>query len=453
MIGPTREDFSRGNDTGQADRVLNASVEQDFPASAMKKLSFVFLLCGIVVLGGQAFAQSVLGIAAVVNDDVISVYDLQARLSLIMAGSQTPDSPETRKRLAPEVLRRMIDETLEMQEAKRLNIRVTDDEVDQALARIEQQNNMPKGGLNDFFAKTGIDKAALVSQLEPQIAWSKVVGRRLRPQIQITPEEVDDAIARIKEGKGKPEYLLSEIFLRVDDTENEGQIQQVAQRIMQQLQQGASFAALARNFSQAASANEGGNLGWVRAEELGDDIEKAVTQMKPGQAVGPIRTLGGFNLVLLRERRIAAGLPTTDEEVQLQQLFFPLAANSPQAEAGQTMAKAQAMAARAKSCGDMESLAKELATPLSGSLGKMKTANLPTALQDAIRPLAIGQASQPIRTDNGVIVLMVCARQGQDTEQAQRQHIERMLLMQRLDAAAQRYLRDLRRAAFVDIRL
>lgn len=419
----------------------------------MRKLLFLFLTCAFVSLGSPSFAQGVQGIAAVINDDVISIFDLQARLSLIMAGSNTPDSPENRRRLAPEILRRMIDETLQMQEAKRLNIRVADGEIAEALERIERQNNMPKGGLDSFLARYGIDKTVLISQVEPQVAWAKVIGRRLRPQVNVTPEEIDDTLARIKASKGKPEYLLSEIFLRVDDLENEEQLRQVAQRIMQQLQQGASFAALARNFSQTASANDGGDLGWVRTDELGDDLAKSIALTEPGHVVGPIRTLSGFTIMLVRERRVAQGLPVADEEVRLQQLFFPLAPDSPDTLVTQTATRAHTTAARARSCSDMESLAKELATPMSGSLGTLKTSSLPSALRDAIRGLDIGQPSQPIRTDQGIVVLMVCARQGQNTEQDQRQQIERMLTMQRLDAAAGRYLRDLRRTAFVDIRL
>lgn len=419
----------------------------------MRKFLLIFLACCFAVIGHPAFAQETQKIAAVVNDEVISLFDLQARLSLVIAGSDTRDTPETRRRLAPEVLRRMIDEVLQLQEAKRLNITVTDAEVEQAMANIERQNGMQKGGLNAFLASRGLDKSTLVGQVEPQIAWGKVIGRRIRPQIQVPPEEVSEALARIKAGVGKPEYLLAEIFLRVDETENEARIRQVAQRIMQQLQQGANFAAVARNFSQAASAAEGGNLGWVRAEELGDDLAGPVSQTQPGQVVGPIRTLSGFQILLLRERRLAAGLPGGDAEVQLQQLFFPLAANAPEPQVRDATAKAQSMAARAKSCGDMESLARELATPMSGSLGKLKTSALPAVVQNAIRDLEVGRPSGPVRTESGLVVLMVCDRQGQNAEQDQRQQIERMITMQRLDAGAQRYLRDMRRAAFIDIRL
>jgi peptidyl-prolyl cis-trans isomerase SurA len=413
----------------------------------------IFLVCGFAAVGSSAFAQGTQKIAAVVNDEVISLFDLQSRLSLLIAGSDTKDSPEARRRLAPEVLRRMIDEVLQLQEAKRLNITVTDAEIEQALSSIERQNGMPKGGLGAFLAKNGIDKQILVGQVEPQIVWGKVVARRIRPQIQVSPEEIDETLARITAGIGKPEYLLAEIFLRVDVTENEAEIHQVAQRIMQQLQQGANFPALARNFSQAASAAEGGNLGWIRAEELGNELANTITQMQPGQIAGPIRTLSGFQIILLRERRLAAGLPAGDAEVQLQQLFFPLAANAPEAQLKDTLAKAQSTAARAKSCGDMEALAKELAMPMSGSLGKLKTSALPAAVQAAVRDLEIGRPSGPVRTEGGVVVLMVCDRQGQDAQQNHRQQIERMITMQRLDAGAQRYLRDLRRAAFIDIRL
>jgi peptidyl-prolyl cis-trans isomerase SurA len=102
----------------------------------------------------------------------------------------------------------------------------------------------------------------------------------------------------------------------------------------------------------------------------------------------------------------------------------------------------------------MESLAKELATPMSGSLGRLKTSSLPPAVRNAINGLDIGRPSGPVRNENGLAILMVCDRQGgQNAEQEQREQIERMLTLQRLDAAAQRYLRDLRRAAFIDLRL
>lgn len=421
----------------------------------MRKLLLILLVWALAAIGNSALAQETQKIAAVVNDEVISLFDLQSRLSLLIAGSDTRDTPEVRRRLAPEVLRRMIDEVLQLQEAKRLNITVSDADVAQAMANIERQNGMPRGGLDAFLATHGIDRLTMVAQVEPQIAWSKVVNRRLRPQIQISPEEINETLARIKASVGKPEYLLAEIFLRVDETENEAQIRQVAQRIIQQLQQqGANFAAVARNFSQAPSAAEGGNLGWIRAEELGDDLADPISQMQPGQIIGPIRTLSGFQIVLLRDRRLATGLTVGDVEVQLQQLFFPLAANAPESQVSDAMARAQAMAARARSCGDMESLARELATPMSGSLGRLKTSSLPAAVRNAISGLEVGRPSNPVRTENGLAVLMVCDRQGgQNAEQEQRQQIERMITLQRLDAAAQRYLRDLRRAAFIDIRL
>ncbi|MDX9860578.1 MAG: peptidylprolyl isomerase, partial [Rhodospirillales bacterium] len=403
----------------------------------MRKLLLILLVWVLAAIGNSALAQETQKIAAVVNDEVISLFDLQSRLSLLIAGADTRDTPEVRRRLAPEVLRRMIDEVLQLQEAKRLNIAVNDADIAQAMANIERQNGMPRGGLEAFLDTHGINRLTMVAQVEPQIAWSKVVNRRIRPQIQISPEEVSETLARIKASAGKPEYLLAEIFLRVDETENEAQISQAAQRIMQQLQQpGANFAAVARNFSQAPSAAEGGSLGWIRAEELGDDLADRISRMQPGQIVGPIRTLSGFQIVLLRDRRLAAGLPAGDVEVQLQQLFFPLAADAPTAQVNDAASRAQAFAARATNCADMESLAKELATPMSGSLGRLKTSSLPPAVRNAINGLDIGRPSGPVRNENGLAILMVCDRQGgQNAEQEQREQIERMLTLQRLDAA------------------
>src|SRR5438046_2448527 len=116
----------------------------------------VLLALIIILSAGVSLAQET-RIAAVVNDDVISVADLTARLRLIISSSNIEDSPQTQQRISRQVLRNLIDEKLEMQESKRLNITVSDNEVAEAVARIEQQNNMPKGGLDRYLASRGID--------------------------------------------------------------------------------------------------------------------------------------------------------------------------------------------------------------------------------------------------------------------------------------------------------
>ncbi|MCG8509708.1 MAG: peptidylprolyl isomerase [Rhodospirillales bacterium] len=418
----------------------------------MKLVAVIFAIL-LAVPVNSASGQNVERIAAIVNDEVISFFDLEMRLSLIIAGSRLPNNKETRQRLAPQILRRLIDESLQMQEAKRLNIRVTDSDLDHAFANIERQNQLKPGALDAYLESVGVDKLALIAQVEPEIAWAKVIGRRIRPQIRIGSEEIDETIARLNEAKGKPEHLLAEIFLRVDDPSGERGVKQLANRIMQQLKNGASFPALARNFSQNAAAAAGGDLGWIRQGELGAELDAAIEKMKPSSIAGPLRTISGYHILLLRQRRTAKGLEGPEVSVDLQQLFFPLPRGTGSEESSRQMEQASAIAAKASSCKDMESLAAEIGTPQSGSLGTVKLASLPDALRTAVQDLAIGTPSNPVQTANGAIVLMVCERHGDAEPEALRKRIENMLYVQRRDAAARRYLRDLRRAAFIDVRL
>src|SRR5690348_12192967 len=120
------------------------------------------LLCALLlVLIAFPAAAQVTRIAAVVNDEVISVRDLAARLHLVIVSANIPDTPENEQKLSHQVLRNLIDEKLEMQEAKRLNVTVSESEINAALARLERQNKMPKGGLDRFLDSHGIDRSTL----------------------------------------------------------------------------------------------------------------------------------------------------------------------------------------------------------------------------------------------------------------------------------------------------
>src|SRR5579862_4695977 len=143
-------------------------------------------------------------IAAVVNDEVISVFDLESRMRLVMLSSNTPDSPDARKKIETEVLRSLVDERLELQEAKKQNVVATDDEINSALGKIEKQNNMQPGQLNEFLKSRGIDHNSLISQVKASIVWAKLVRRKAAETVEISDDEVDAAMKRIKEHSGEP---------------------------------------------------------------------------------------------------------------------------------------------------------------------------------------------------------------------------------------------------------
>src|ERR1700740_2933525 len=242
-------------------------------------------------------------IAAVVNDEVISVADLQSRLRMVMLSSNFPDSQETRQRIAGQVLRTIVDEKLQMQEAKRQNVTATDDEIKKAISQIEKQNNMQAGQLDQVLKSHGIERSALVDQLTASIVWAKLVRRLVSQTNVVSDEEVDYAMQRAKETANEPQSRVAEIFLAVDNPQQEDEVRRLAERLTEQMRQGARFSAVAEQFSQSATAAVGGDIGWVRPEQLSPELGKAVAQMRPGELSAPIRTGAGYYLLLVLDRR------------------------------------------------------------------------------------------------------------------------------------------------------
>jgi len=417
----------------------------------MKKVLHSLLL--LSVLAVAPVSAQTLGIAAIVNDDVISIFDLNSRVSLLIATSNQEDTPAIRKRLSRQVLNRLIDEKLKMQEAKRMDINIPRNAINQAYDDMERRSKLPPGGLGKFLAAKGVDRLALLEQIEANIAWGSAVNRSLRFQIQIGDDEIDEIIEEIKDGKGKPEYLLAEIFLPVDNPQAESDVHSLAGRLIEHLKSGADFLSIARNYSQSASAAIGGDLGWVRLGQLGSEIDAVLPTLGKGQASSPIRAIAGYYIIMVRDIRTGKGLVSPDRKVKLQQVFFSLPISATDQEIAARMESIKTRTETIEGCGKLDELGLEEGSPLSGSLGNVRVDQLPDAIGNAIASLDIGKASLPLRSGEGIIVLMVCERSGTSGLNTVRNKIKNSLINRRLDIAASRRLRDLRNTAFVDIRI
>jgi peptidyl-prolyl cis-trans isomerase SurA len=241
--------------------------------------------------------------AAVVNDDIISVLDLAMRVQLAVVAAGVEDTQEVRRRLTSQVLRSLIDERLQMQEAKRLDISVTDIQVAGALEQIAQQNSMTEGQFLTMLRNRGIIPTTLIDQIRAQIAWQAIIQRRLRPNVVITQEEVEEVASRLTARRGTVERRVAEIFIPIESTALEAEARANADRLFEELRQGANFAGLARQFSQSGTASLGGDLGWVRDGEMEEELNSVLDQMGPGEISVPIRTVSGYHILFLRDMR------------------------------------------------------------------------------------------------------------------------------------------------------
>ena len=395
-------------------------------------------------------------IAAVVNDQVISLFDLASRVRMVLISSNLPDSEEIRQKLASQVLRSLIDEKLQLQEAKRQSVTATEAEINTALQQIEKQNNMKAGQLDQFLQARGIDRGQLVEQLTASIVWAKLVRRLAAQSTEVSDEEIDEALKRAQEHANEPQSRVGEIFLAVDNPAQEEEIKKVAERLTLQMRQGARFSAVAQQFSQSATAAVGGDMGWVRPDQLAPDLGKVVAQLKPGELSAPIRTGGGYYLMLVIDRRTGTTGSGSDQEpvYEIVQVVFPLPAQASEAVKRAAVNELQSVRAAAKDCPSLLKAGKEKAPQLS-SQGRLRAGELAPEMRTLVNRLAIGQASPTIVQKNGVGVIMVCSKtepQG-GGKGPTRDEIGDTILRQRLDTLARRYLRDIRRNAYVDVRV
>jgi peptidyl-prolyl cis-trans isomerase SurA len=396
--------------------------------------------------------QLVTRIAAVVNDDIVSLSDIQGRTRLALFSSGLPDTPESRQRLAGTVLRTLIDESLQLQEAERAGISVSEREIEDALERIAQQNGTDRAGMERTFAERGVPLSALRAQVRAGVAWAKLVQRRLRPQVEIGDEEIDLLLDRLRANAGKPEYLVAEIFLAVDSPEQEPEVRALADRLFDQISGGTSFAAVARQFSQSAGAANGGDVGWVLPGQLPEEVDRQLREMRPGQLSRPVRSVAGFHILLVRDQRTVAVGDPREVRLSLKQVFVPRGADMDEAA---LRSRAAGLRSELAGCGAMDARAAEAADGVSGDLGTVKAGDLPPQIAEVVLGLPVGEPSPPLVGDRGALILMVCSRDvPKDADAtALRDQIRESLGAQRLDMLQRRLLRDLRRAAFVDVRV
>ncbi|HAC59494.1 MAG TPA: hypothetical protein DCF73_14225, partial [Rhodobiaceae bacterium] len=281
---------------------------------------------------GAALTSDTQGIAAIVNDQVISSYDLDQRINLVLLSSGIPNTPENVSRIRGQVLRSLVDEYLKAQEAQRLNVSITQEEIDETFRRIAQRSNMTPEQITEMLKEGGVARSTLEQQINVDMAWNRVVQRQFGPQVTVGENEIDEVMRRLEEESGEPRYLVSEILISFDNPGHADEISAGAQRLADQIRQGAPFDAVARQFSQSASAANGGDIGWVHSSQLPDGVRQVVTQMQPDMVSDPIRTLNGFYIIALRAMQTGTGADPMRDQYELMQVLLPLAPDAdPQA--------------------------------------------------------------------------------------------------------------------------
>jgi len=388
---------------------------------------------------------------AIVNGDIITGTDVGQRLALIVAANGGEVDEEERQRLRLQVLRNLIDETLQIQEAAANEINITDEEVEATFRQVAEQNFKQDLDAFDQYLRTqGSSTDTLKRQIRGELAWSRLLRRNIQPFINVGDEEVNAIIERLNASKGTSEFRIGEIYMSASQ-ETAPQVAENMRKILEQIRAGGSFVAYARQFSEASTAATGGDLGWVRPAQLPQSLADAAEQMQVGQVVGPVEVPGGFSILYLIDSRQVLTADPRNALLSLKQLAIGFPEGITEAQAAAQAEKFATATQGIKGCG----AANEVAARLGASVvdnDQVKLRDLPAALQGAIAELQIGQASQPFGSvEDGVRVLILCGRDDPQTAAAPSfDAIMSRLENDRVNKRAQIYLRDLRRDAIIE---
>ena len=186
---------------------------------------------------------------------------------------------------------------------------------------------------------------------------------------------------------------------------------------------------------------------------LENNIRAVVTALKSGETSNPIASVSAFRIIRVDRKRQVATSDPGDTALRLHRLILPLSPQAGKADIDAQVGLANIMAETISGCDDIARAAKEAKSPGNVDLGKLRLRDLSPAIRKAVSDLPTGKPSQPVRTPEGVLLLMVCQRQEPKSALPGRKEIEQRLIMQRLGMMARRYLRDLRNAAVIDLRV
>jgi peptidyl-prolyl cis-trans isomerase SurA len=382
------------------------------------------------------------GVVALVNDKLISSYDLKQRMLLLIITSGVQVTQQNYAAFQQQALRALIDEHLQLAEADHFKLTISDDEIDEEVANMAQQSGLSKDQLLAELKRAGIEAQTLRDQIKAEIAWGQLVNGRFRPKARVGKDQVDAYMTKLTEDSQKPQYLVAEILIDPEIAGGQKEAEAGAQQLFDQIVQGvAPFQSVARQFSNASSAANGGDAGWLVSGTIDPKVETVLQGMKPGQMTRPIVTDEGVYIYYLREKKEGK----TDAKVRLKQAAVPLTGGD------SAMRALASFRAKYPTCDSLNN-EKGNGQVSVADLGFTTLSDLKPEYAAALQPLKVGQSTEPMQNAMNINVVYVCDKTAAGDDVPSREQIEQRLTQQKVAMLGRRYLRDIRDGATIESR-
>ncbi|MCB2112849.1 MAG: peptidylprolyl isomerase [Parvularculaceae bacterium] len=384
-------------------------------------------------------------IAAVVNDSVITTYDVQQRMRMMLLSSGGAIDPQVIPQLQLRAVRDLVEERLKLYEAREFDVKPEDGEVDKELQAMATQSGLSLDDFSKRLEAEGISVNALRSQISSQIVWPRLVQGRYGNRVRVNDDDVEATIERMRADATQEQILVSEICIAVPSPDQSQAYYDGALQLLEQMRRGVPFAVVAQQFSACTTAAAGGDMGWVRSGELPPDLDAAVRDLPPGAVTNPIPTEGAFMILAVRDKR---------EAVKQGEKSWTLAYASTPVSTGRAAARTELDRLRtSEACAGGRTLRLDLGEKVSTAL--IENVTLGTAderFRPTIENLSRGNLSEMVEADGYFHVFLAC-EVDEGLGIPSRSAVEDRLYSRQLERIAQQYLRDVERKSTVDILL
>ena len=414
---------------------------------------FKFLI--ILTFLSSAYSQDeeieLINLVAVVNDEAITLTDLINRLDLIIISSNLPNTNVTRENLADQVLQTLINEKLNYQEAKKLNINVSDSEIKKSINVIEKRNSLPENSLIQTLSENRISPSAIIEQVKAQITWEKIISKIIRPRIKVTENEINNEINIMKSNEEKNEYKYSEIFLNFDQLQKKQKIINTALKIREQLDT-KNFSEIANQMSQSSSAKFGGQVNWTVESSVPKAILETISNMNKDKISEPIVTNTGVFIIKLEEKRKFKLPDLTKRAVKIATLRFLISPNEENVDSilEENLREIQ----KTNSCEQLDEIKNNSSQKYGGFFGRVLLQTLPKKFKEELEKLKPQERSDLLYTPDGIFILMLCKQNYEKNQEFALQELIKSKLQNRyFKMMSDRFILNLKRKSLIDIRM
>lgn len=403
---------------------------------------FKIIMIYLLYLPSAIFSQDIQAISAIVNDEVISRYDVQQRVQLIVSTSGIKPTQENISRLEAQALRSLVNEKIQLQEAEKLDVPSSEQEVGLMLERIANGSQMSGEEILELINSQGVRPDTLLNQIRAELLWNKIVRGRYGSYVNVNDDEVSIVYDRTIESIGRDQFEISEIFLEYEDSKEEEEANILANRLVEQLREGASFSAVAQQFSQSSTSGQGGYIGWVAEGQLDNEVINAIKNLDKDGISNPINSTGGYYIIRLNDITKAGGKNPLRNQYDLVSIIF----NKENIQDANNFAK------EFISCKRIDSLTEKYNEKEVNYIGKRILSELPSDLHEELLNKDAGETLNIREIGDNINLILICDRKDDIGIQVSRESIEENIYSQKIGMMSRRYLRDLRRDAVIEYR-